>query len=146
MSATVPRKRPALTALTVRRLPLTTAKRLKARAKANHHSLEAEVRAILIQEADRMPIDAWQKRNGCDRGFRRGSRACPPLLIWCGWDATRSVRHKQINAPVIAKEKARPAGVTCRPMPCADRIAADARQRCADHAAVAVETPFPGQD
>lgn len=46
-------------ALTVRQLPTQTAKRLRARAKANHRSLEAEARAILIEQTGLPTMAEW---------------------------------------------------------------------------------------
>ena len=50
---------PRSAALTVRQLPSATAARLRRRAKANHRSLEAEVRDILIREAERPTVQEW---------------------------------------------------------------------------------------
>jgi plasmid stability protein len=48
-----------LAAITVRRLPISTVTRLKALAKTKHHSLEAEVRAILIAQAAQPSAAEW---------------------------------------------------------------------------------------
>lgn len=59
MPTTSKRRPPALTAVTVRQLPVAAVDRLKRLAKSHHHSLEAEIRAILIRQAERMPMEDW---------------------------------------------------------------------------------------
>ena len=50
---------PRTTVLTIRQLPVPAARRLRARAEEHHRSLEAEVRAILIREANQPTKDEW---------------------------------------------------------------------------------------
>jgi plasmid stability protein len=53
---------PRTTALTIRQLPLATARRLRTRAEEHHRSLEAEVRDILIREAAQPSMAEWLRR------------------------------------------------------------------------------------
>jgi plasmid stability protein len=47
-------------ALTVRQLPRQAMQRLQARARANHRSMEAEARAILLEQVARPTVAEWQ--------------------------------------------------------------------------------------
>lgn len=60
--------------LTIRKLDDATYERLGERAKRNHRSLEAEVRAILEEKAQRFDLDAWLREV---RSLRERSQPLP---------------------------------------------------------------------